>query len=504
MKTPFATICLSVALVTGIIVQWLTLGVVPGLGDSLAIGLILLSFAVVGGVLGTQPTLVNLWIVVPIVFFVIMLSLRDSDLLNALNSLAALGLLCILGLKLRRDPIHRMTLVDQIRGGFVLGLNGFVRPIVLMSQASKEAEGGQGRRWALPLLRGLLLAAPLLCVFGALFASADLFFAGYVRRVFQQFSVSDLIGRIFVAAVIAWGLAALLALTFGDEMPAIPGEVKSEEAADAPPPRKQVWRLLGFVETAVMLVLVNLLFLSFVAVQIRHFFLEVEDFDLVGTNHAFYAREGFFQLLLAAFLTLALIWTLALIARRDNPVQDIAFNVLAVVMTGCVLVMLVSSFRWLELYEIEFGFTQLRILSHSFTVWIGVIFLFTLGALLSKRWGILAFGLLSAAIFYVAGFDIINPDAYIAQRNLDRAIEGKRLDVRHLTVLSSDAVPAMVDRVGAIPEADRSRVLNNLAIRLRQLKQEQKDNDWRSWNLSRDQAIAALLSRELPEPQFRN
>jgi hypothetical protein len=445
-----------------------------------------------------------------------------------------------------------MTVVDQIRGVFIVGLNVFVRPPVLMAQASKEAEGGRGQRWALPLLRGLLLAIPLLCVFGALFASADLFFAGYLRRVFQQLSLADLMGRAFAAAMLTWGICALLALTFGDETPAIPGEVHapSPDAPDAVPvaaapvaaaavagpissgavasavvdeeatpretqptaggalpataparPRLQNWRLLGFVETTVMLVLVNLLFLSFVVVQIRHFFLEVEDFDLVGTTHADYAREGFFQLLVAAFLTLGLIWTLALIAHRDTASQDVVFNSLAGLMTICVLVMLISSFRRLELYEIEYGFTEQRMLSHSFTVWIGVIFLFTLAALLTKRWGILAFGLLSAAIVYVAGFDLVNPDAYIARRNLERAIEGKQLDTRHLTVLSSDAVPTIAAFYQSLQDPERRRIEQNLAVRLRDMKGFRDAYDWRSWNLSREQAYAALSQLTLPEPR---
>src|SRR4051812_24395224 len=112
-----------VALVTGIIVQWLTLGILPGLGDSLGYLLLLIAFGLAAVIFKTRPTRVNLWILVPLLFFIAMLSLRDSELLYGLNAVASLGLICVLALRLRRGPIHQMTLVDQIRGVFVVGLN---------------------------------------------------------------------------------------------------------------------------------------------------------------------------------------------------------------------------------------------------------------------------------------------------------------------------------------------------------------------------------------------
>ena len=60
-------------------------------------------------------------------------------------------------------------------------------------------------------------------------------------------------------------------------------------------------RRFGLTEVAVALGVLDLLFLTFVAVQFRHLF---GDTDL---SHAEYAREGFFQLVAVASLSLPIL-----------------------------------------------------------------------------------------------------------------------------------------------------------------------------------------------------
>ncbi|GIW07704.1 MAG: hypothetical protein KatS3mg060_2509 [Dehalococcoidia bacterium] len=57
-------------------------------------------------------------------------------------------------------------------------LNLAFRPCLVLVAASQTAERSQASRTSLPVARGLVLAIPLLCVFTALFVSADRVFAG--------------------------------------------------------------------------------------------------------------------------------------------------------------------------------------------------------------------------------------------------------------------------------------------------------------------------------------
>ena len=108
-----------------------------------------------------------------------------------------------------------------------------------------------------------------------------------------------------------------------------------------------------------------------------------------------------------------------------------------------VLVLLVSAWRRMALYEATFGYTELRLIVYVFMCWLGltlVWFLLTLW-LRPDRFAI---GALLAVMGFVATLNLINPDAFIARQNLDRYEQSGDLDAAYLASLSDDAVPELV------------------------------------------------------------
>ncbi len=77
------------------------------------------------------------------------------------------------------------------------------------------------------------------------------------------------------------------------------------------------------------------------------------------------------------------------------------------------------------------------------------------------------------------GIAAINPDAWIAQQNIDRYEQTGKLDPDYLATLSADAVPTLM----TLPEPLRSQVL---ATRVA------SDDDWLEWNLGRARADRSL------------
>jgi Domain of unknown function (DUF4173) len=92
---------------------------------------------------------------------------------------------------------------------------------------------------------------------------------------------------------------------------------------------------------------------------------------------------------------------------------------------------------------------------NAFETWLGVLVVLVLlaGIRLRARW-------LAGAVVATAGATLlvlgaVNPDNFVADRNVDRYQATGKLDVGYLQALSADAVPA-VDR---LPEPVRSCVL---------------------------------------------
>src|SRR5207302_10745598 len=84
---------------------------------------------------------------------------------------------------------------------------------------------------------------------------------------------------------------------------------------------------------------------------------------------------------------------------------------------------------------------------------------------------------------------LLNPDRFIADRNLDRWQRTGDIDLPYLSTLSADAAPAL-DR---LPPRLRGCVLGQIADDVLYTP-----DDWRSWNLGRAQARALVRTDLTP------
>ncbi len=132
-------------------------------------------------------------------------------------------------------------------------------------------------------------------------------------------------------------------------------------------------QFLGFTEAAVVLGAVVLLFAIFVVIQFRYFFGGQTNIGVQGYTFSEYARRGFGELVAVAFFSLLLFLGLSAIVRRQSQIQRRAFSGLGIGMVALVGVMLVSAFQRLLLYEAAYGFSRLRMYTHIFMIWLGVL-----------------------------------------------------------------------------------------------------------------------------------
>ena len=73
-------------------------------------------------------------------------------------------------------------------------------------------------------------------------------------------------------------------------------------------------------------------------------------------------------------LTLGLSLILDHVSVRQSQRENIIFRVLALMIVALTTIMLASASQRMWLYEQAFGFTQLRVYTHVFMVWLGVLF----------------------------------------------------------------------------------------------------------------------------------
>lgn len=92
----------------------------------------------------------------------------------------------------------------------------------------------------------------------------------------------------------------------------------------------------------------------------------------------------------------------------------------------------------MHLYQEAYGFTRLRLLVDVFEGWLGVLVLATLAAGVTLRAAWLPrFGLFGGVALLLS-LAALNPDAWIAERNLDRYAATGTVDWSYLADLSDD------------------------------------------------------------------
>jgi hypothetical protein len=193
-------------------------------------------------------------------------------------------------------------------------------------------------------------------------------------------------------------------------------------------------------------VALDALVVAFVLVQVS---------TLVGgrigdVTYAQYARQGFWQLVVATALTLVVV---AVAARRapDRRTARIALGVLCVATLGVVA----SALRRMDLYVDTYGLTRLRLLVAVAEVVLGVVIVLVLVAGVRWKGGWLPGAVVQVVAVAMLGLALVNPDAQILRHNTSAAATSP-LDIVYLQGLSSDAVPAM----DALAEPLRSCVLS--------------------------------------------
>lgn len=484
---------LAVAGVLGLAFQWLFWGAAPGLSVPVFVGLVVAAVWWTAGRQGARATRSSVALAAVAVLLAGGVAVRAGPLTTLVNLVVVLGLLAVLVHAFGSD--RWLTYGFRVWARAVVGLFGHEvvgAPRLAVTAVTRAAGDGRSRRTldrVIPLARGIVLAVPVLAVLGVLLVSADAVFSARVAELTRVLprpgeTVARTVLALAVAYVMAGGLWHLSQRS------------RHDGASDQP-----VRRVLGFSEAVTVLASVNVLLGGFVAIQLRYFFGGHDALLAEGLTYAEYARRGFGELVAVAAIGLALHLALAGLTRRETRARRWALAALGAMLTALMLVILVSAFQRLLLYEDAFGFTRLRIVVHVFMVWLGLLLVCVLALQLAERVRMFVLAGMVAVVGFAATLNVIGVDALIAQHNVARAAHGAELDTAYLQQLSADAVPELVK---ATAERDPP-LADEVAAVVSCWADRHDDGGWRSLTLGDLRARATLdaipADRRVPCPR---
>lgn len=426
------------------------------------------------------------WLLIPAVIFAAGFTLRDSFTLQACYLLAVLIALALVAHRALRGRVRIAGLIDYATALVLAGVHAAFSALTLLFGDipwKRFATGGVRSRQFASVSAGLLLALPIVVIFGALLTSADAVFDQLVRRLFD-WDIDQLLWHGITIGFWSWLTAGFLRQTF---------LVKESWPDQKSAPSSASTFSLGIVEIGTALGALNGLFLAFVIVQFRYLFGGAAALGtVINLSYAEYARRGFFELVEVAALALPLLLAAHHLLNKDRAAHVRAFNLLAAATIGLLFIIMLSAVLRMKLYTDEFGLTELRLYTTAFMLWLALVCGWFGMTVLRSRRERFAFGALAAGFAVLIGLSVLNPDDLIVRVNAARVEAANPFDAEYPTRLSADAVPALIQALPAMTDKDRCTIAAWLLGRW----SPPSYVDLRTWNWSRVQAWQAVAANQ--------
>jgi len=420
-----------------------------------------------------------------------LVAVRASPALTALNVVATLAAATLLSAQTRAGGLRRAPLLGytvSIARVALHAIAGAFRPLA-RGLARLFGNLPTTRSRSLALLRGALLTAPALLFFGVLLLAAD---ASFERVVLELIDIDVLtpLDHLLAVGVLTLGFAGVFH-----------GRLEDREGGAADPPAAKSFPL-GLVEVGMVVGALDLLFATFVTVQIPHFFGGADTLGSTpGLTAADYARRGFFELVIVEAMAVPVLLTGEAIMRGRSSWQVTAFRVLAGINVGLLGAIAASAALRLLLYRSAFGLTESRVYAGAVLVWLAAVLVVFVLTVLTGRHERFTYGTIMAGFAVLLVLNMVNPDALIASTNLARATRlgpsgvanhMPAFDVAYNAGLSEDAVPTLLNGSGSLSGRDRFRLLGELE----KGQASSESGGWRTWNLGRVRADRTSIKAE--------
>ncbi|CDQ21559.1 protein of unknown function [Halobacillus karajensis] len=274
---------------------------------------------------------------------------------------------------------------------------------------------------------GLLVGAPILMIVLLLLMQADAVFQNLLGKIPVLFSnFEEIVGRIVVALLVSGTVFGLFQSLQRPSTPHLPEQVRPQ---------------MDGIIALTILVLLNSVYLLFIFVQFTYFFGgELQN----GLSYSEYARRGFFELLAVTLVNLSVLLPMLLFQKVEGLYIQRVLKALYALLIVFSMILLVSAFQRLLLYESQYGYTMDRLLAMMFMIFLFVLFTYTLIKVWIPRLPLIHFYIICAFIFYTCmnGFNL---ESWVVEKNLERYDRTGDVDMAYLNSLSYTGVSALLD-----------------------------------------------------------
>lgn len=379
-------------------------------------------------------------------------------------------------------------IVDLLDGAFRRTVTNLPAPFKMVKDLMQRRFDQQRYEVLKRVLTGLVIALPLMLVIILLLSSADLVFSHYLGKLpehLRLIRLGEIFGRaLLMISITVFSFAYIQSFRKNGEE-----ETALKRSHSEPLELKTRW---DPITVSTFLALLNLVFIIFVAIQFSYLFGGGQFALPAGYTYAEYARQGFFELLVVTLINFTIYILVVTFVKDSRRVLFNLFRVLLSLLSALTLVILISSFFRLSLYEEAYGYTYARVAAHALIIYLFILFVAAIYRIWQEKHALLkTFIVVSLAAYLI--FNFFGVDRFIAASNIERYTKTGHIDVHYLTYLSDDAVPLLVTLLDVPDTQVAPYIENDLYVR----KERLATLNWQSLNWAGFRAAAILKEYQL-------
>ncbi len=389
----------------------------------------------------------------------------------------------------------RVVAVMGVQAGIAV-MTGFAWLLTRVGADGAFARGTRQLGRAAPIVRGAVIAIPILCGFALLLGSADAVFGQALDQALRFPDFDDIFSRSAFTLVAAVLIAGPIVIAVGARglLDVVEDPLPAAAAGSEPGPARH---RSGATEAVVVLVAVDALFAAFAAVQVVYLFGGADTLATIGMTYSDYARQGYFQLVgVVALAGLLLIGAHEIAGRR----RDLLLAGLGLLLlTG---VILASAALRLRLYQDAYGWTELRFYVAASIAWLAAAASLAVALLAANRMRWLAHGLAASAVAITLAVSVIGPQQFVIEQNIARTLDASLVpeagstgfDVAYGLTLGEDTIAPLAAVLDRLPPAERQETLRELRAWKRAFELDERARSPLAWNVTRERARQALAN----------
>lgn len=281
-------------------------------------------------------------------------------------------------------------------------------------------------------IKSLIIILPVVIIVLYLLSSADQVFESIFKNLFTYLEelslpniIENLIARLITITILFFYLSATISFLLHNFPKAKSNNDNKKIKLDS-----HTIKLL--------LMILNIIYIVFDIVQINSLILHQVSMDI---TYAEYAREGFFQLMFVSFINLMII----LISKSSEDKSNARFICrMSITMIFLTLIIIISAFIRMYMYESQYGYTLLRLLVYITLITEIILLIPTIKYILNSKFNIVkSYMMIVVTIYTITNF--MNVDYIIAYRNVNRYYEKNDIDLIYLKNDHTDNISMLVD-----------------------------------------------------------